>query len=1062
MPVQSKINKLADGIMEASWLAAIVSAPLFFNKYSSRIFEPDKATLIRSLALIILAAWIIKLANQGSRNKKVGLIEIIKNPIILPSIILAFVYILSTIFSVAPRISFWGSYVRLQGFYTTISYLIIFGAIASNLRRREQIERIITTAILTSLPISLYGVLQHAGRDPIPWGGDVTQRVASTMGNSIFVAAYLIMVFPLTLGRIVDSFSAILKDEKNLPSHVARSTVYIFIASLQLIAIYYTGSRGPWLGLFTGSFFLFVLLSLYWRKRWMTFSIIGLAVILGAGLITLNIPNGPLQSLRETDSLKRLGQLIDLESRTAKVRVLIWSGAADMVSPHSPLEYPDGHKDIFNAIRPLIGYGPETMHMAYNPFYPPDLAHVEKRNASPDRSHNETWDSLVITGALGLFAYLLVFGSIFYFGLKWLGLIESKTQRNLFLTLFIGGGLLGAIIFITWQGLAFLGVGIPFGMIIGLIVYFAISALRSSKWETENPNDEARNITLIVLLSAVVAHFVEINFGIAIVSTRTYFWVYAALLLLVGTLLPAIGEYSTKRSSATSLQTELKRKSRKRNRDRLKTPGINKNINPTINGLVTGLLLLPLSYEFISNLTGETNSLNILWNSFTHMQKNTLSFGVFALLVTTWLSANIVFTSESKTYMDSKTWWKGFGISSLTSLGFGLFYGLWLSGTLAKLARIAPSTITEVFSQSKSFEGLLTQYYIFLFILLIGVAIALFLRTPSGKSGLNKITTFLIPILIFLTLWLITTTNLRIIHADISFKMAEPFANSNQWPVAIQLYQRAKSLAPDEDYYYLFLGRAYLEEAKATDDPAKKEQIFLQAESDLKRAQKINPLNPDHTANLARLYSWWALQASDKSTKQERGYISSEYYKEVIKLSPNNARLWNEWAILYLNILDQPEKAYELLNKSLQIDDQYDWTHAIMGDYYSFTANKSNSDSEKTAMLQKAATEYSLAIDTANKRTLESKQGLNYFFVLAGVYQRLGDIDNTITTLEESLNYANRKNDAWKVEENLAQLYWNKKDIDKAIINLQEALMNAPEDQQQRLQELLAQLQREK
>jgi len=893
MPVQSKINKLADGIMEASWLAAIVSAPLFFNKYSSRIFEPDKATLIRSLALIILAAWIIKLANQGSRNKKVGLIEIIKNPIILPSIILAFVYILSTIFSVAPRISFWGSYVRLQGFYTTISYLIIFGAIASNLRRREQIERIITTAILTSLPISLYGVLQHAGRDPIPWGGDVTQRVASTMGNSIFVAAYLIMVFPLTLGRIVDSFSAILKDEKNLPSHVARSTVYIFIASLQLIAIYYTGSRGPWLGLFTGSFFLFVLLSLYWRKRWMTFSIIGLAVILGAGLITLNIPNGPLQSLRETDSLKRLGQLIDLESRTAKVRVLIWSGAADMVSPHSPLEYPDGHKDIFNAIRPLIGYGPETMHMAYNPFYPPDLAHVEKRNASPDRSHNETWDSLVITGALGLIAYLLVFGY------------------------------------------------------------------------------EARNITLIVLLSAVVAHFVEINFGIAIVSTRTYFWVYAALLLLV-------------------------------------------------------------------------------------------SFGVFALLVTTWLSANIVFTSESKTYMDSKTWWKGFGISSLTSLGFGLFYGLWLSGTLAKLARIAPSTITEVFSQSKSFEGLLTQYYIFLFILLIGVAIALFLRTPSGKSGLNKITTFLIPILIFLTLWLITTTNLRIIHADISFKMAEPFANSNQWPVAIQLYQRAKSLAPDEDYYYLFLGRAYLEEAKATDDPAKKEQIFLQAESDLKRAQKINPLNPDHTANLARLYSWWALQASDKSTKQERGYISSEYYKEVIKLSPNNARLWNEWAILYLNILDQPEKAYELLNKSLQIDDQYDWTHAIMGDYYSFTANKSNSDSEKTAMLQKAATEYSLAIDTANKRTLESKQGLNYFFVLAGVYQRLGDIDNTITTLEESLNYANRKNDAWKVEENLAQLYWNKKDIDKAIINLQEALMNAPEDQQQRLQELLAQLQREK
>ena len=36
-----------------------------------------------------------------------------------------------------------------------------------------------------------------------------------------------------------------------------------------------------------------------------------------------------------------------------------------------------------------------------NRFYPPDLAHVEARNASPDRSHNETFDSLAITGLLG-------------------------------------------------------------------------------------------------------------------------------------------------------------------------------------------------------------------------------------------------------------------------------------------------------------------------------------------------------------------------------------------------------------------------------------------------------------------------------------------------------------------------------------------------------------------------------------------------------------------------------------------------------------------------------------
>jgi len=52
--------------MEAAWLAAVNwLSRSSFNVYSSRIFEPDKITLLRTLGLIILAAWIIKLIEQG-------------------------------------------------------------------------------------------------------------------------------------------------------------------------------------------------------------------------------------------------------------------------------------------------------------------------------------------------------------------------------------------------------------------------------------------------------------------------------------------------------------------------------------------------------------------------------------------------------------------------------------------------------------------------------------------------------------------------------------------------------------------------------------------------------------------------------------------------------------------------------------------------------------------------------------------------------------------------------------------------------------------------------------
>ena len=36
--------------------------------------------------------------------------------------------------------------------------------------------------------------------------------------------------------------------------------------------------------------------------------------------------------------------------------------------------------------RNYIGYGPEALYVAFNRFYPPDLAHYEARNASPDRA----------------------------------------------------------------------------------------------------------------------------------------------------------------------------------------------------------------------------------------------------------------------------------------------------------------------------------------------------------------------------------------------------------------------------------------------------------------------------------------------------------------------------------------------------------------------------------------------------------------------------------------------------------------------------------------------------
>ena len=484
----TKLSKYCDGMIEAAWLAAIIVVPLFFDIYSSRIFEPDKIALLRTLALAILGAWLVKLVAEGNwRQTDLSWGQtLLKTPLLIPVAALALVYLISTAFSVAPRISFWGSYQRLQGAYTTLSYIVIFGAIAANMRRRSQVERLITTVIVVSLPVSLYGVLQRYSIDPVAWSGDVAARITANLGNSIFLAAYLIMAFPLTLLRILDSFGALLREEGELLPDFARSTVYIFIAVLQLIAIYFTGSRGPWLGLLASAFFTLVVLSLLWGKRWLTLGVIGAAAVASILLVLLNIPGGPLENLRQRPELQRLGQLLDAESRTGRVRSLIWQGAADLVAPGEAITYPDGEPDAFNFLRPITGYGPETMFEVFTFVYPPELAEVEKRNASADRSHNETWDALVNTGVLGLIAESAVFGAVFYYGLKWLGFITQDRQRRLFLSFYVGGGVVSASVFVLWQGLEFLGVGLPFGMMIGVIVYLVLAALSGSYRPPEN------------------------------------------------------------------------------------------------------------------------------------------------------------------------------------------------------------------------------------------------------------------------------------------------------------------------------------------------------------------------------------------------------------------------------------------------------------------------------------------------------------------------------------------------------------------------------------------------
>lgn len=592
MQRQSFIATLCERIIEGGWLLALVLIPSYFNLLSSRHFEPDKATTLRGIVLVMAAAGIVlTLERMGRRTARQesppgdGIVgrawrRLNGIPLAVPALVYALVFVFTTFTSVVPGTSFWGSYQRLQGTYTNLSYIGLGAMIVLALRRREQLERLVTVAILGSLIAVGYGLVQHFQIDPLPWRGDVVIRVASTMGNSIFVAAYLIMVLPFALYRSVAAFheagqvprgegrtaadlgwvagytllvlgslAIILSTLKfgsvvrtadlrywwiypgslvvafalflvpTLRPHAAeriglpvlwpgivtllyglfvavsyalgqstqvvqaqpgrggldwplwmiggmvlvglayvlfytlpRSTNGVsrlflqlhgagmaIISALILLTIFFTQSRGPWIGGAAGLFVFFTLL--LWRAmqrsraegsprvrlwRGMLIGEIVLTVALAAFIVVFNFSDAPFfAQLRQVPYIGRMGRLLETDSGTGLVRRLIWAGDDKAGGAVALI--------TFDPLRTIIGWGPESMFVAYNQVYPPSLANIEARGASPDRSHEAYLDELVTKGLLGLISYLFVVISFFVLAWRLTRRVEDWRMQVLFI-----------------------------------------------------------------------------------------------------------------------------------------------------------------------------------------------------------------------------------------------------------------------------------------------------------------------------------------------------------------------------------------------------------------------------------------------------------------------------------------------------------------------------------------------------------------------------------------------------------------------------------------------------
>lgn len=360
--------------IESLWLLAAIAIPLTFNPWGSNAFELPKAMLLRALVLLMGLGVVFKVISGDAlfpRGQRLP-------PLLWPALVLGLITAAATLLSANPRASLWGSYERQQGWLTQCAYIALFCICATQLRTRAKCTRLWRALVWGSAPVVIYGLLQAAGLDPLAWQTDASSNVLASIGRANFLGSYLVLLLPLTAGRI--------------PLARQRTPLYILLGA-QALCLLLTQARGAWLGGTAAAVTFGMLWASVTRKRRLILGIAIAAILLTAFVVLLNIPQSPLAQL---PGLQRLASLADTQSGSGAARITIWRTALPLIQA-----------------QPWLGYGPETLSTVFLHVYPPQLVYYHGRDFIVDRAHNLWLDLALSAGLLSVLAFiglLLIFG----------------------------------------------------------------------------------------------------------------------------------------------------------------------------------------------------------------------------------------------------------------------------------------------------------------------------------------------------------------------------------------------------------------------------------------------------------------------------------------------------------------------------------------------------------------------------------------------------------------------------------------------------------------------------
>ncbi len=490
------------GLMSIPLAAALV-VPWLFAPFTDRVFEAEKAALLRALAVAVLAIGATAASRPGWRAALAARwrgADGAARGIVAAGLALWLVDALATFASRAPWLSALGSDDRGFGWLTLTALAAMAAGAAVVAGAPGGADRLAAFVGASALPPALYGLFQRAGADPLPWLGDVVTRVSGSAGASVLLGAHLVVALPFALAAT----AAALRDAGAGGPGQARLAAWLVVDGAALAALVLSGSRGPVLAAAAALVVAALAVAARHRRRGAALGIAVAAALAVGGVVALNARPAAFGPLLRVGLVQRLSVALDPERSTTRVRLRLWEGTVDAIAGLGA--------------RTWLGTGPETMPLVWAPSYPTMLAYDEPRGWVPDRAHNLWLDRALTTGVLGAAALLAVIIAGLVAVVRRAGLAGSGRDAAVAATVWLGSATAAAVTARLADGawrLAPAAFGL--GLVAGLAAWLTARAVRGTAALPPSPAPPAG--LEVAVLASLTAFVVETQVGFPVVAS---------------------------------------------------------------------------------------------------------------------------------------------------------------------------------------------------------------------------------------------------------------------------------------------------------------------------------------------------------------------------------------------------------------------------------------------------------------------------------------------------------------------------------------------------------------